>query len=124
NDSNGIIKIYDNNEIEELVLINNNGILINGKNLIIRDKYNRTIIDNENIYASKIISENILINNKNLIVKSYDGIEEKNEKIVSNMNIQIYPNPSRGNFKLVCHLHNADNLKITLYDVTGRLVQN
>ncbi len=59
-------------------------------------------------------------------IYEYDGggIEESREYCVMSTEINISPNPFRGDLKIKFHSPKKQNISISIYDVAGRLVRN
>lgn len=59
-----------------------------------------------------------------VIKKSTVGIHELNTQSVGTLQMQVYPNPNNGNFIVKFNLRNTGEVKLTIHDASGKLVEN
>lgn len=59
-----------------------------------------------------------------VIKNSTVGIHELNPQSIGTLQMQVYPNPNNGNFIVHYHLKNNDQVKLTIYDAEGKLIEN
>jgi hypothetical protein len=84
-------------------------------------------------YGSVITQARVLMNNvSNTIIEFEENCKPEfnqrkaqiNNIINSNVNIKLYPNPSKGLMELDYDLGNNLSAKLNLYDVTGKLISS
>jgi hypothetical protein len=84
-------------------------------------------------YGSVITQARVLMNNvSNTIIEFEENCKPEfnqrkaqiNNTINSNLNIKLYPNPSKGLMELDYDLGNNPSAKLNLYDVTGKLISS
>lgn len=52
------------------------------------------------------------------------GVHDLNEQSVSSLKVRVFPNPTQKDFTVVFNLEKADNVKITLTDMTGKIIED
>ena len=52
------------------------------------------------------------------------GIDDLNEQSTGTLKLMVYPNPNDGNFKVNYNLIRSSDVKISIYDMNGKVIEN
>jgi len=58
------------------------------------------------------------------IKNSTQGVHDLNEQSVGTLKMKVYPNPNDGNFMVKYNLENNSDVRITLMDVSGKMIED
>jgi hypothetical protein len=106
--TNGIIKL--NSLTEDSVLL---GYVFGGINSTAKNVF--WINDGTQSTASSVLYKVVL-------VKNTTTTNILNEQSINKLQLQIYPNPSEGKVHLIFNLIQKENVIISVYDLTGKLI--
>lgn len=59
-----------------------------------------------------------------VVKNSTVGIHELNTQSIGTLQMQVYPNPNNGNFMVKFNLKNNSEVKLTINDASGKLIEN